>query len=271
MFPLLASGIGAYTAFLNGISPFVFMPNFLAIILGLGVVIVVPYQKWNPTSRSLGIGVFLVAAFLALTLAMPGLEGVKRYLPLGPFTLNVSAMASPLLLFFLFCFLPARIGVAFSILVLIQAIHFLQPDAGQVTAFGAATLVLLLPQLKALPLRWGAAVLVLIGILATWLRPDPLPAVPQVEEILHLIADQGVFLSFAAILIGLGCFLPLLQAWRKAGPQEKWLYLGLGTYLALSLVVTELKYFFPVPLFGAGASPIFGYFTILALCAERRD
>ncbi|HEU0079117.1 MAG TPA: FtsW/RodA/SpoVE family cell cycle protein, partial [Longimicrobiaceae bacterium] len=85
-------------------------------------------------------------AALAATLLAPGVEGVHRWLPLGPARLHPAAVFLPLLLVALQGLSQARgwwisIGVAVGVALVL----LLQPDAAQATAFAAGCLVLLLP------------------------------------------------------------------------------------------------------------------------------
>jgi cell division protein FtsW (lipid II flippase) len=217
--------------------------------------------------------IVLSAAFagLAATLAAAGLEGVHRWIRLGPVLLHPSALFCPLVLVLAWHRLASHPRSTLLLLLAIQAVHIAQPDAGQATAFGAAAAVLVLGRRALL----GAATAALATALAAasvaiaWTRPDPLAPAPFVEDIVSrafgLGALWGVLALASLILLGgaplLGCaagegLSPALSA-RTA----------LVVYLAGSLGVV-LAGEFPVPLLGFGSSPVIGAFLGLALLAS---
>lgn len=217
-------------------------------------------------SSSRGTGFVVVAvltvAALAATLLAPGVDGVHRWLPLGPVRLHTAAVLLPPLLVALDGLTRAR-GWWISTLVAlgVAAVLLLQPDAAQATAFAVAALVLLLPGAGRDPLRLAGmlALPVLAGL--SWLRRDPLAPVPHVEEIVDLAAGLGVGWAVAAAVSLLVLPLPFLLAARGAARPAA---LALGTYVALTVLAAFVGVF-PVPIMGYGVSPILGYFAGVAL------
>ncbi|HEY0016141.1 MAG TPA: hypothetical protein VGC13_07465 [Longimicrobium sp.] len=216
------------------------------------------------TSRGTGLAVVavLTVAALAATLLAPGVDGVHRWLPLGPVRLHTAAVLLPLLLVALQGLSRAR-GWWLSALVAlgVAAVLLLQPDAAQATAFAAAALVLLLPGAGRDPLRLAGmlALPVLAGL--SWLRRDPLAPVPHVEEIVGLAAGLGAGWAVAAVVSLLVLPLPFLLAARGVARQAS---LALGAYVAVTVLAAFVGVF-PVPVMGYGVSPILGYFAGAAL------
>ncbi|MGE0632476.1 MAG: hypothetical protein AB7O96_08720 [Pseudobdellovibrionaceae bacterium] len=266
LLPVPAIALGAFAAFQNNISPLAFLWNGVAVAIGIGL------SLWLARRRDLFENFFLLYSLalilvvvLALSLFDTGMDGVKRYLSLGRLMVNPSAIFSPLLLFCTFLFLKKNEFWALFLTSFVTAIHFLQPDAGQATAFGGAAIVLFLFGPSKLPIRFIGCVIAVAGVIMTWQQPDPLPAVEHVEGILHLIARAGVGFIFLEVIIFLSLLLPMLQALRKASfSSVKCLMWSLIIYVILTFVVTEVGNF-PVPLFGGGASPVLGYYLILGL------
>ncbi|HVX94676.1 MAG TPA: hypothetical protein VHK47_07185 [Polyangia bacterium] len=89
---------------------------------------------------------------------------------------------------------------------------------------------------------------------ATWLRPDPLPAVDHVERILGLAWSSGA-LTTAAALAAIGALFVSLPIARAPTA---------GLYLGVAFAVTFLGNF-PVPVLGAGAGPVLGWYALAAL------
>lgn len=124
----------------------------------------------------------LTLAAIASTLLSPGIEGVQRWHELGPLRMHPSALLAPLVLMLgAGGLIRQRIWVHASLLGL-QAVHFLQPDAGQATALGCGAIAFILSDGR----ERRAALLVLaysISAAATWARVDPLPPAAFVEDI----------------------------------------------------------------------------------------
>jgi hypothetical protein len=198
----------------------------------------------------------LAVAALAATLLDPGVDGVHRWVKLGPVRLHAAAVLLPLLLAALATLARVRgwwaaaavaAGVALALL--------LQPDAAQATAFAAGAVVLLLPGAGGRPPRLaGLLPLPLLAALA-WLRRDPVAPVPHVEGILGLAAGLGAGWVVAAVVALALLPVPFLLAGRGA---ESRVGLALAAYVAVTLLA-PLAGSFPVPVMGYGVSPVLGY------------
>ncbi len=204
----------------------------------------------------------LTLAALAATLLAPGVEGVHRWVPLGPVRLHAAAVLLPLLLVAFQGLSQARgWWIATGVAVGVAFVLLLQPDAAQATAFVAGCLVLLLPLAGRDPLR--LACILLLPVLAglAWLRRDPLAPVPHVEGIVGLAAGLGAGWAVAAVFSLLVLPLPFFRAARGA---ERHVGLALGTYVTITLLAPFLGNF-PVPVMGYGVSPIIGYLAGLGI------
>ena len=214
------------------------------------------------------IDIFMVltVAALAATLLAPGLQGVHRWVKLGPIRLHAAAILLPLLIFALEAIRRTRGWWISSVLAGgVTVILFLQPDAAQATAFGLASAVLLLPRAGPGALRriWILALLVLAGL--AWLRRDPLGRVPYVEDIVVMAAALGAGWAVAAVLSLLLLPAPFVLAERGVS-----LDVGraLGTYVTITLLA-PLAGNFPVPVLGYGVSPILGYMMGMGIFLRR--
>lgn len=215
-----------------------------------------------PRSRWFDIAAVLTLAALAATLLVPGVDGIHRWLPLGPVRLHAAAVLLPLLLVALQGLAQARgwwisAGVAVGAALLL----LLQPDAAQATAFAAGCLVLLLPPAGRDPLR--LACMLVLPVLAglAWLRKDPLAPVPHVEGIVGLAAGLGAGWAVAAVVSLLVLPLPFFHAGRGTANRAG---LALGMYLSITVLAAFLGNF-PVPVMGYGVSPIIGYLAGLGI------
>lgn len=217
-----------------------------------------------PRSRALLLLAGLAA--MASTLIGPGQMDVHRWIQIGPLHLNAAALLLPSVIVSLGVqTLPWRWTIV--VLGLISALLLAQPDASQATAFLAAAVVLLVP--VGIPVAARVAV---IGGLAgataiTWMRPDPLAPVPEVELILSLAFDLSPALALAiGAAIGLAALAPLLLARTWEGSES-----ATATALAAYFVACGLAPAFgafPVPLAGMSMSPIIGAWIGMGLLAN---
>lgn len=203
-----------------------------------------------------------IAATIA-TLASPGLQDVHRWLALGSLRLHASALVMPALLVCVAGSPPPRQ----LLLLVMQAVHLAQPDAGQATAVAAASVVIAARGPERTIPRVCAALSVAAAV-ATWLRADPLPPAPFVEDIVGRafgIAPWVGCLALASVAAPLAAFR--VERGDDVSPTTKAAAGALTAYFTATLLVTIVGRF-PVPLLGFGISPIVGAF--LGLAALRR-
>jgi cell division protein FtsW (lipid II flippase) len=262
----LPSLLGFSVMFFGGAPPQRWLTHLLALALGMAAFGIVSEASRRVRETWTFASVFLVA-LVAATLADAGIEGVYRWQRLGPLQLHPSALLSPCILVIAVVLGPKRPRLAALALVTTQLVHLLQPDAGQATAFGVAGLIVLWPR-GTLGRLAGVA---LLGCAAlTWLRFDPLPPAPYVEDIVHrafeLSPAIGVLSSASLAVFAL---TPLASARAQAGSQLP--RRALTAYFAGTALVPVFGEF-PVPLLGYGPSPLVGAFLGLSLLrvAERR-
>src|SRR5687768_12598824 len=93
--PLPALALGLLVATGHGVPWAAFLPGFLAV--ALGVLSAVLFARGGPAIREGAARVLPVLVFLgiAATLLAPGVDGVRRWLVLGPIRLNMSAALVP--------------------------------------------------------------------------------------------------------------------------------------------------------------------------------
>ncbi|WP_296596592.1 hypothetical protein [Phenylobacterium sp.] len=209
------------------------------------------------------------SALLALTplglvasLLNAGQQGVHRWIDAGPLHLNVAQVLLP-------AAIVALAGQSRSwrwlIAALIMALLIAQPDASQATAFGGALFALLAVS----PLTRGARLAGMaatgVAIAASWLRPDPLGPVPEVEEIMRLAAELSPLAAVAAwmaLIAAVGS--PALMKTAGDGGASR----ALCAYAVLSALMPLIGPF-PVPLVGMAMSPVLGLWLGVGLLAAR--
>lgn len=225
-----------------------------ALLLGLGWLALAPQAL---LARPRILAAILLALFAAPLLTGPELNGVTRWLPLGPVTLHAGMLVLPLLLRLAAeneedapVLLSAGLLVALS-----------QPDAASAAAltFGAVGLYHVRPD-------WRLGLVVIVGFFATILAAltGELAPQPFVERVLVDAAYASPFAAaglFAALLTG---FLLALFATALPRPARFAVAGSLFGFAIMALMNT-----YPTPLIGFGASPIIGY--ALALACYRKN
>ena len=268
--PVPAMAVGAAVASLHGVGLAAFLPNVLALVLGAVGAIALVSSKPEVEQRAarwLPVASFVV---IAATLVMPGLDGVHRWLPLGPLRLNASAALLPWLFLGMISPEPRARTRAVLLACGMQLVHVAQPDAAQATVLAAGALPLLAGG-KAVERRVGipaAALLLGLGALA-WTRPDPLLPVDHVERILVLAAESGQWWSAAAGVAAFILLVPAMITMREPDGMTLQLGAGLMLYGCAAIGAT----FFgshPVPVFGAGAGPVLGWYAMITVIWTTR-
>jgi hypothetical protein len=251
----------------HGLSSALWIQQIGAASVGTAICVCLIIASPRPArSRAWVLAAFVAAGLVAATLAFPGVEGVRRWIPVGPLRLHASALALPILIIALGAAgrsdrrLARRSvqGVALVVAVILVA----QPDASQVTAVGGAAAVLLLLRNRGSAATWlVVAAFTTLAALA-WTRSDPLLPVPHVEGIVGLAAlTGGSWRAAACLALGL---LPLpfvIASFRGSARRED--AAALAVYFGI-LCLAPAFGAYPVPVMGFGLSYILGYYAALA-------
>lgn len=213
---------------------------------------------WMIARRPAVLPWFLLAAPLALaaTLVNAPVEGVHRWIDVGPLHVNAAAALLPAAAVALAVLSGRRWSWAAAAATLCLLV--LQPDASQATAFGAAMLVVLASLHAPAAIRAGGAAAVVLAVVAAWLRPDPLAPVPEVEGIIGLAWAWSPLVAVVAVaLLAATALWPLRMAVSHPAPMR-----AAALALAACCLVAALAPAFgafPVPLVGMGMSPVLGF------------
>ena len=252
----LAVGSGAWTMRMAGEPASLWARNIVAWIIGLGAILLLRGVRIGGTARrTLMLG---AVAVLVSTLAFSGLQGVHRWLALGPVLVNGAALVLPVVVV---CLLrePSPVWRG-CITVAVSAVLAAQPDASQATAFAIASLIfIVLSPNHSFAARVGVSLPPVLGAFVSLLLPDPLQPVLHVEGIVQLAASRSTVMA-AALLLGLvvSVCAPLVR--RSSLP--------LVAYFA-TVAVAPAFGAFPVPLAGYGSSFILGQFLAVAFLSQK--
>lgn len=237
--------------------------NLVACVIGILLWFTLTRPRSSPRSGgALQVVGALALGCLAATWLDGGVQGVHRWVMLGPVRVHAGALVLPLMLATLAGLERAGNRRASTLLSLATALVLvLQPDAAQATAFVAGAVVLLLSRSPSEGRAWIRLVPLLALAGLSWLRKDPLAPVPHVEGIVGLAAELGIGWGAAAAASLLLLPVPFFTA-RGRGDSRAGL--AIGTYVAVTILAPALGSF-PVPVLGHGASPIIGYFVAIGL------
>ncbi len=241
-----------------GLPPSTWMANGAASLVGL--LAALSARAWRrrvgrnpvPLAWLLPFGLVLLGG----TLLAPGVQGVHRWLPVGPIQLHAGALLLPPLLVVL---AQARRLRSVAVAITSSIILLLQPDAAQASSFAAGwiTLAVTGPGHAGRGKKVGIVAVAALAA-ASLLRPDPLGPVPHVEGIVGMAAAQGLPRAAAAASL---LVVPASLAWRAGRPE-----MALATYTVATLLAAWIGNH-PVPILGYGVSPILGYYLALSALA----
>jgi hypothetical protein len=258
---LAAVAAGCVAMARSGVAPSSWLRSVVAWAAGAGLAsLLARYGK--PRSASIGSVVLTTAALIATVFA-PAVEGVHRWLDIGPLRINAAALCLPALI----VALAAR-GIATPVALVTACIAatvlLVQPDASQLTSFAIAASVLLVRS-RVAP-RWKAVALAIAVVfaIAGWTRPDTLQPVAEVEQIFTLCLEVSPFLALlAGLALAAAAASPLAFA-SSAGHPARDGAIALCAYF-LSVSIAPFFGWFPVPLVGLGMSFPVGFWLGMGL------
>lgn len=258
LIPLPAIIMGSLAMYINDLSIIIWSQNILGFLIGILLSYLLSKKpKVFGSVFTVSISILL----LLLTFFDLGMEGVHRWVSIGPIRFYIASIVLPILIIGLEKILkntnwwiPAIITVGVSLLLV------LQPDASQTTAFIVPMAIILSCNTNNNYLRCIILGLSSLIIIFTWIHLDTLPPVAYVEDIVEMVAAMGIVWFILGIISLIILPLPFIIFPPR---NNKLLSICLGTYFILVLITTRFGNF-PVPLMGYGISPILGYYVAIA-------
>jgi len=255
-----ATGLGLVYMTAAGAPTIYLVVNALALAMGLAIFGIV--QRSGQAPRLPG-GVALALAGLLLVTALFGAsaEGASRWIRIGGLTLQLSLIILPAMLI---AFAQGR-DLLLTLSVLLAAVALsLQPDRAMAGVLVLALAVVGVHRRD----RWvfWAIVVALAGFAVTLIRPDSLPAVPYVDQVLYT-AFQVHAMAGVAVLGGVLLLIVPAIAGQRLDPNNRAVYAVFGA-VWLGTVVASALGNYPTPLVGYGGSAILGYALSLSFLPE---
>jgi cell division protein FtsW (lipid II flippase) len=217
--------------------------------------------RWGRASGPIAARAILALAFVVeayVLLAGVSMEGVRRWIALGPVQLHPASLLVPLAVWAAARRLePITAGLIAALMLVLAA----QPDAASVLALtlGVAAVA------TGAASKRGPIALTILGLTCAafaFTRQDPLPAVAHVERI---IPNAFAAAPLVGVLAGLAmAALPLAMLWRRRSPEA----LALAAVWA-GFALANLLGNYPAPVIGAGASPMLGWLLSIGLASGR--
>jgi cell division protein FtsW (lipid II flippase) len=197
-------------------------------------------------------------AILAATFVGPAIEGIHRWIAIGPVRLHAGLLVLPSLSVILHR-LDGR--MAFIAAVGAALLIALQPDRASAVALCAAALTLVAAKRD---LCSTAAFLVAVTALGiTMALPDPLDPVRFVENV---IPDAGALHPLLSVAMMASIAISVLIV------SHRWQSAGLAWSACLiAYIFASLAGHYPTPLIGYGVSSILGFGLALALLAKTAE
>jgi cell division protein FtsW (lipid II flippase) len=247
--------IGTFAMVSYGVTSSIWIQNIL--IWLVGTVLGFAFLNRNKEKRSSKgnlVYTIVIVALVVLPFWFNDLDGVHRWLIIGPINLYIASMILPLLIIHLWKLsLNNRERYAIGLIFMTLIILLFHPDAGQLTAFACAAAIILWKTIR----KWMIRILSIIFTAAlgviSWVALDGLAPVPYVEQIIYLVADLGI----VWFILGILSLLLLLSPFFFYG-KKNIISLSLGVYYLIMMFATFFGNF-PMPIMGYGISPIIGY------------
>ena len=253
---LAVLAVGAGAAFLWSVGALPGMPtlNFAAFLLGLPLGWAGHRLAFAKYGAAMLFG--LSTATLALVL-VAGIEmdGVRRWLPVGPLRIQPALILVPLLL----AIVASREGRHWRAAILIPLVLVaLQPDTAPMLALAAGVAAMMTAASRRSPRGWtvrrtaiaiGALALTIVGLLVAGIQTPP--PVAFVEGTITIAQVSG---PPALALHGLALALMAAALLSRGGPAG----LALAAYFLVAALAAAF-WAFPMPIAGAGPSHLVGF------------
>lgn len=258
---LVAIAAGCVAMAESGVAPSSWLRSVVAWIVGGGLAwLLVRFAE--PRSASTR-AVLLATAALIATLFAPAIEGVNRWLDIGPLHINAAALCLPAAIVGL---ATVRISKPMGLVIalLIATILLAQPDASQLTSFAVAASILVAR--STLAPRWKTFALLIAAVFAIggWRRPDTLQPVADVEQIFAMCVAVSPILAFlAGLALAAAALAPLARSSPPGHPARD-AAVALSAYFVTVSIVPFFGWF-PVPLVALGMSFPVGWWLGMGL------
>lgn len=249
--------LGTGAMIINSKPTHILIQNISVIILFTFMTIFISKFKFKLNYKSI---VFISILLLLLTFLQENNVGVRRWIQLSSFSLNISMIIIPLTIIAVNNLFKNKHIVFSSVsIIMISLILFFQPDASQLTGFSIAMLLCILnnelPKLSKILI----IVILLMLTISSWIFLDSLQPVNYTKGILKMLGEVSIWLYILGLI---SIFLIPIPFLIFSSEKNKIISICLALYYWI-IALFSLLGDFPVPIIGYGSSPIIGYFIVL--------
>ena len=261
--------IGVIAMYTNKVPIAIFGQNIFYLVIGgiISYFILLKKSKVKNNVSTITTTIIVGVILLFLTFISSGIEGVHRWVSVGPIKFYVAVIVLPIIIIDLWKLLQIRDWrFSAAVAIVISILLALQPDASMLTAFAIPMIMLLWNKINNNIFRSCIVVLLSAMIIISWVFLDGLPPVSYVENIVSLVANMGIIWLSLGVISLLILPLPFIFFSPK---KYKLLSVSIGMYFIIILISTLFGNF-PVPLMGYGVSPIIGYFISITWLTKSK-
>ena len=254
---IAATGLGLVYMAAAAAPPLYLAVNGLALLMGLAFFALLRRPTGEAPLLPAGATLACGAALLATALFGISVEGASRWVRVAGLSLQISLILLPAMVV---AFAQRRNFLSTLGLILGAVALALQPDRAMAGVLASALAVLAIRRRD--PWVVSALGFAAAGFAVALLRPDTLPPVPYVDQILYTAFDVHPLLGLVVVGGALLLFLPAIVG-RKLDTRDGdacsvFGIVWLGTVFAAALGN------YPTPLVGYGGSAVLGYVLSLA-------
>jgi cell division protein FtsW (lipid II flippase) len=262
--PVLSTLFGMYTVRQMEIPVSVFYPNVVGIIVGILLVLLLS-KRWSDNKPGLVMQISVVSLLLlASCFYFPGQNEVHRWMLIGKYSIEISMIVIPLILWCLYQFLHEK-RVINALILFISTILILafQPDASQVTAFGLSSLFIFFNNKIAVKFKLLSVVIAAFFIGLSWNRVDLLEPVEYVEDILEMMVSLGPIGIIGIFVCSISLVIPFIMMEFKRIETVRILSTAFIVYLVTSMIISVFGHY-PVMVMGASGSSVLGWYLMMS-------
>lgn len=198
----------------------------------------------------------LAIGLMATSLFGVRVDGASRWIMVAGLSLQPSLIILPVMAV---CFARARDRLSMIALIIAAMSLAIQPDRAMAGALAVATMALaLIHPCRNIMIAFGASA---CGFAVTLLRPDVLPAMPFVDQIVYSSFDVHPFAG-VAVLAGAALMVVPAVVGYATDPAHRGTYAVFGAVWFAIIAAAALGNY-PTPVVGYGGSAIIGYVVSL--------
>ena len=212
MFPAIL--IGALAMVDYGVPSSIWLQNIVIGIIGTILCFVfLVMRKGKDSSFGKVSHTIIILALLVLPFLSNDLDGVHRWLSIGPINLYIASIILPLLIIAIWKVTNRELYIIGLIFITLIVLLF-QPDAGQLTAFAFATVMIVWKKISNKTIKLLSLTLMAVMVALSWYFIDDLAPVPYVEHIIFLVGDMGSIWLVLGVLSLILLLIPFIT-YRK--------------------------------------------------------